>query len=157
MNFSQVELILLRYEQWPSFFLLGIAWDHFIWSTCYDYVTSNMTGNEQTSLNKISPWLDSHLMKPVLVSLRVGHKQCHMHVFPINRQQMVNIILKATYKNKCGLERSWNLNKFDKSCCSVGEGQKCSYLNYAFNIISNSLISELMITFFEIRFQQYNL
>ena len=47
-----------------------------------------------------------------------------MHVFPINRQQMVNITSKVTHKNKCGLEKYWNLGKFDKAYCSIGEGQE---------------------------------
>lgn len=68
---------------------------------------------QQMSFNKISPWLDSQFTKSVVVNLHVAYKQYHMHAFPINRQQMVNIRLKMTHKNNYGLERSGNLGKFD--------------------------------------------
>lgn len=150
-----MELISQRYEQLRSFFLLGLVWDHFIWSNCNDSVISKMICIQQMSLTKVSPWLDSHLTKSVVVNLHVACKQYHMHLFPINRQQMVNIRLKVTQKKECGLERSWNLGTFDKACCSVGAGQQWGHLEkYALTIVSDSFISELVTNFLEVRFQQ---
>lgn len=87
------------------------------------------------SLNKISPWPDSHLT--VVVNIHATYKQGHMPVFPLNRQQMINTTLKVTYKNNCGLEKSWNLGKSDKDSCSVEEGQEWGRLeNYALTIVT---------------------
>ena len=140
-----------------KFFLLGVAWDHFIWSTYNDSVISKMIWFKQMSLNKISPWLESHLATSIVVNLHVMHKWYHMGVLPINGQQVVNIILKVTLKNNCGLERSWNLGKFDKNFFSI-EGQQWSHLeNYVLTVVSNSFISELVNTSLEVKFQQYHL
>lgn len=155
-----MELPSLRYEQWTSFFFffLGISLDYFIWSNCNAYVISKTIYIQQMSLNKISPWLDSHLTKSVAVNLHVVYKQYHMHVFPINRQHMVNIRSKVTYKNNCGRERSWNLGKFDKAYCLVEGGQQWDHLRKCtLTVVSNSFISELVMTFLKVRFKQYNL
>lgn len=141
-----------------DFFFLGIARDYFIWSNCDAYVISKTICIQQMSLNKISPWLDSHLTKSVAVNLHVVYKQYHMHVFPINRQHMVNIRSKVTYKNNCGQERSWNLGKFDKAYCLVEGGQQWDHLRKCtLTVVSNSFISELVMTFLKVRFKQYNL
>lgn len=152
-----MELISQKYEQLRSFFLLGLAWDHFIWPNCNDSVISKMICVQQMSLTKVLPWLDSHLTKSVVVNLHVACKQYHIHLFPIYRQQMVNIRLKVTQKNDCGLERSWNLGTFDKACCSDKAGQQWGHLEkyYALTIVSDSFILELVTIFLEVRFQQW--
>lgn len=66
-----MELISQRYEQLRSFFLLGLAWDHFIWLNCNDSVISKMIGIQQMSLTKVLPWFDSHLTKSVVVNPRL--------------------------------------------------------------------------------------
>ena len=71
---------------------------------------------------------------------------------------MINITLKVTYKNNCGLEKSWNLGKSHKDSCSVEEGQEWGHLEkYALTIVTYLFISELVTTILGEKFQQYNM
>ena len=74
----------------------------------------------------------------VVVNIHATYKKSHMRVFPVNRQHMISITLKVTYKNNCGLEKSWHLGKSDKDSCSVEEGQERGHLeNYDYRHLAN--------------------
>lgn len=60
----------------------------------------------------------------VVVNIHATYKKSHMRVFLINRQHMISITLKVTYKNNCGLENLDIWGNLIKTLALAEEGQE---------------------------------